>query len=380
MFSVTGTSVVTYLFNLNIEDLERSVGGGYEIIGISALRDLPDLKGSVEGKWGEANMSRLKWETTTSLAIGFIKLNVTSERSPYEERSHLICAVTSEFRRYNTYGFSDVDWDLLRSRGITGRSDEDVWRAVDQPDLVIVDSSLGENSFGPPGLGMEAGDPITIILQNGTRLERTIAAITDQFAIQAVFTNGTTAARDYNVTLKRLHMFDVAEGEDLNEVSNGLRRALKDFGLYTIVIKEVVSEILRLQNGFFNLFNAYLSLGLTIGIVGLGIVTLRAVYERRHEIGMMRAIGFKRRAVVLVFLGEALYVAGTGVLIGSVIGTVLAYVIWNDQLRSDLPVFGVPWSTVILISIGALAFSLLSTIPPSRLASKIAPAEALRYE
>ena len=125
---------------------------------------------------------------------------------------------------------------------------------------------------------------------------------------------------------------------------------------------------------------AYLSLGLTIGIVGLGIVTLRAVYERRHEIGMMRAIGFKRRAVVLVFLGEAIYVAGTGVLTGSVIGTVLAYLIWNDQLRSDLPVFGIPWPTVILISLGALAFSLLSTVPPSRLASRIAPAEALRYE
>ncbi len=379
IFTVTGTSVVAYLFNLNIEDLERSVGGGYEVIGIS-LRDIPDLKGTVRERWGEGNLTRLDWEGTTSLAIGFIKLNLTSERWSYTERSHLVCAVTPEFRRYNTYGFSDVDWDLLRSRGITGRSDEDVWRAVDQPDLVIVDSTLGENSFGPPGIGLGAGTPITIILQNGTRLVRTIAAITDQFAIRAVFINETTARSDYNVSMKRLHMLDVARGEDTNAVSDDLRRALKDFGLYTIVIKDVVEEILRFQNGFFNLFNAYLSLGLVIGIVGLGIVTLRAVYERRHEIGMMRAVGFKRRAVMVVFLGEASYVAGTGVIVGAVMGCALAYMIWKDQLQADLPLFGIPWATVVMISLGALAFSLLSTLPPSRLASRIAPAEALRYE
>ncbi|MCU0799738.1 MAG: ABC transporter permease [Candidatus Thermoplasmatota archaeon] len=379
IFTVTGTSVVAYLFNLNIEDLERSVGGGYEVVGIS-LRDIPDLKGSVRATWGEGNLTRITWERTTSLAIGFIKLNLTSDRWSYTERSHLVCAVTPEFRRYNTYGFNDVDWDLLRSRGIDGRSDEDVWRAVDQPDLVIVDSSLGENSFGPPGLGLGAGTQITIILQNGTRLVRTIAAITDQFAIRAIFTNETTARNDYNVSLKRVHMLDVARGEDANAVSDGLRRALKEFGLYTIVIKDVVEEILRFQNGFFNLFNAYLSLGLVIGIVGLGIVTLRAVYERRHEIGMMRAVGFKRRAVMAVFLGEASYVAGTGVIVGAVMGTALAYMIWKDQLQADLPLFGIPWATVVMISIGALAFSLLSTLPPSRLASRIAPAEALRYE
>lgn len=380
LFSVIGTSVVTHLFNLNIADLERSVGGGYEIVGISALRDIPDLRGSIEARWGQENMSRLDWDRTTSMAIGFIKLNLTSQRSSYDEMSHLICAVTPEFRRYNTYGFSDVDWGLLRSRGITGRSDEDVWRAVDQPDLVIVDSSLGENTFGPPGVGLKAGSRITIINENGTRVDRTIAAITDQFVIRAVFVNESIARSDYSVSLKRLHMFDVSAGEDVNDVSDGLRRALKDLGLYTIVIKDVVREILRLQNGFFNLFNAYLSLGLIIGMVGLGIVTLRAVYERRHEIGMMRAIGFKKRGVVMVFLGEALYVAGTGVLVGSVMGTVLAYLIWKDQLGADLPLFGIPWVTVVLISAGALSFSLLSTIPPSRMASRIAPAEALRYE
>ncbi len=379
IFTVTGTSVVAYLFNLNIEDLERSIGGGYEVVGIS-IRDIPDLEGTLRTEWGGQNMSALRWESTTSMAIGFVKLNISSDRWSYAERSHIVCSVTPEFRSHNTYGFSDVDWSLLRSRGITGRSDEDIWRAVDQPDLVIVDSTLGENSFGPPGLGLKAGAPLTIILQNGTRLQRTIAAITDQFAIRAVFTNESAGASVYNVTIKRLHMLDVARGNDANTVSDGLRKALKDYGLYTIVIEDVVKEILKFQNGFFDLFNAYLSLGLVIGIVGLGIVTLRAVYERRHEIGMMRAVGFKRRAVMAVFLGEASYVAGTGVLVGAVMGTMLAYMIWKDQLQADLPLFGVPWATVVMISLGALFFSLLSTLPPSRLASRIAPAEALRYE
>lgn len=210
--------------------------------------------------------------------------------------------MTEEFKQHNTYGFNDVDWELLRSRGINGRGDEDIWSSIREPDLVIVDSTLGENQFGPPGLGLKAGDVLVIELDNGSAVERKIAAITDQFAISAIFTNIDIAESDFNTTQRNLHMLRVGEDVDVKTVSDGLRRSLFTYGFITIEVKALVAEILSFQNSFFDLFNAYLSLGLIIGIVGLGIVTLRSVYERRHEIGMMRAIGFKRRAVLASFL------------------------------------------------------------------------------
>ncbi len=380
IFTVTGTSMFVHIFNVNIDEFERSVGGGYDIIGISNSRQIPDLEGTVEERWGEENSSLLDWDRTTSLSIGFAAINLSLPFGNSIEIPYRVVGVTDEFKIHNTYGFNDVDWDLLESRGITGREDEDVWSILKEPDLIIVDSSIGENQFGPPGLGREAGDVLKIELENGTSVEKRIAAITDQFVLTGIFTNTDLAADIYNTTQKNLHMIQVAEGSDIGDVSDGLRKSLITYGFITIEIKEVVREILSIQNSFFDLFNSYLSLGLIIGIVGLSIVTLRSVYERRHEIGMMRAIGFKRRAVLVSFLGEATFIASSGIFVGSAMGIVMGWNLWRDEASADLPIFGIPWSRILIIGAIALGFALLSCIPPSRMATKVAPAEALRYE
>ncbi len=380
IFTVTGTSMFVHIFNINISEFERSVGGGYDIIGISNSREIPDLEGTVNELWGEENATLIDWDHTTSLSIGYASINLSLPFKNFIEIPYLICGVTEEFKQFNTYGFNDVDWELLRSRDINGRDDEDVWSSLREPDLVIVDSTLGENQFGPPGLGLKAGDVLVIELDNGSAVERKIAAITDQFAISAIFTNTDIAERDYNTTQRNLHMLQVSDDVDVKTVSDGLRRSLFSYGFITIEVKALVAEILSFQNSFFDLFNAYLSLGLIIGIVGLGIVTLRSVYERRHEIGMMRAIGFKRRAVLASFLGEATFIASSGIIIGSAIGIVMGWNLWRDEASSDLPIFGIPWNRILLFGAIALGFALLSCIPPSRMATRVSPAEALRYE
>ncbi len=380
IFTVTGTSMVVHIFNINISEFERSVGGGYDIIGISNTREIPDLQVTVEERWGLENSTAIDWTPTTSLTIGYVSLNISLPFRHSLEISYPVCGVTDDFKGFNTYGFNDVDWDLLEERGINGREDKDVWSILKEPDLVIVDSTLGENQFGPPGLGRKPGDVLSIILENGTLVEKKIAAITDQFAIRAIFTNSDIAASEYNTTQSTLHLIELEEGNDPEEVSDGLRRSLIDFGFITIDVREFVKEILKFQNSFFDLFNAYLSLGLIIGIVGLGIVTLRSVYERRHEIGMMRAIGFKKRAVLASFLGESTFIASSGIILGSVMGVILGWNLWREEVSSDLPLFGIPVVRILIVGGIALTFALLSCIPPSRMATKVSPAEALRYE
>lgn len=70
IFTVTGTSMFVHIFNINISEFERSVGGGYDIIGISNSREIPDLEGTVNELWGEENATLINWEYTTSLSIG----------------------------------------------------------------------------------------------------------------------------------------------------------------------------------------------------------------------------------------------------------------------------------------------------------------------
>ena len=81
----------------------------------------------------------------------------------------------------------------------------------------------------------------------------------------------------------------------------------------------------RLQEASRSLLEGFLSLGLLIGIAGLGVVMVRAVRERRREIGMLRAIGFAARIVRRAFMIEASFIAVQGIAIGGVLGLVTGF-------------------------------------------------------
>ncbi|MDQ3980454.1 MAG: FtsX-like permease family protein, partial [Actinomycetota bacterium] len=134
------------------------------------------------------------------------------------------------------------------------------------------------------------------------------------------------------------------------------------------------------QQGFIRLMQGYLALGLLVGIAGLGVVMVRAVRERRREIGMLRAMGFSRRVVRAAFLMEAGFVAVQGIVVGVVLALVVSY-----QLLSNSDVFGesrldftVPWLALAILLGAALAASLAATAAPAGQASRIRPAVALR--
>jgi len=134
------------------------------------------------------------------------------------------------------------------------------------------------------------------------------------------------------------------------------------------------------MNMFFSLFQAFLGLGLIVGIAGLGMITLRAVHERRQEIGMMRAIGFKKRGVMASFLIEASFVALVGILIGTALGIALGWNMWVENLSHENMKFYIAWSKILIVALIAYGATAIFTIPPSYAASQVAPAEALRYE
>jgi putative ABC transport system permease protein len=246
---------------------------------------------------------------------------------------------------------------------------------------VILDANLAASNFGSPGIGIDVGDDIALMDFNNTMYNRTVLGFTKQMGINGVFMHEDDALSYFGVSDKKVHLINVAAGEDIKVVSDGLRKHLLPFGFYSVIIHEITEQYLKAQNAFFDLFNAFLSLGLVIGIVGLGVVTLRSVYERRHEIGMMRAIGFKRNMVIGSFLGESGFIAGSGLLIGSLLGIVLGWVLWRDSgFGMEFEKFGIPWAKILIICSIALFFALVSSIPPSFKASRVTPADALRYE
>lgn len=117
-------------------------------------------------------------------------------------------------------------------------------------------------------------------------------------------------------------------------------------------------------------------ISLVVGGIGIMNIMLVSVIERTREIGTRKAIGAKRRTILLQFLIEAAVVSGLGGLIGVLLGYLGSYVGQHF------------FSTTILISnnivIAAFAFSVLVGIIfgiyPANKASKLNPIDALRFE
>ena len=75
----------------------------------------------------------------------------------------------------------------------------------------------------------------------------------------------------------------------------------------------------------------FMGLGLIVGVAALGVITARAVVERRQQIGVLRAIGFRKRMVQLTFLIESSFVALTSIVVGTALGLVVAHNVISDS-------------------------------------------------
>jgi putative ABC transport system permease protein len=117
-----------------------------------------------------------------------------------------------------------------------------------------------------------------------------------------------------------------------------------------------------------------------VGVAGLGVISARAVHERRREIGALRALGFKKSMIGWQFIVESSFIALLGIVIGMAVGALGGYNLFSFTIEDPDAVFVFPWSQMIAIGLAVWAASLLSTILPAVRASQVPPVEALRYE
>ena len=174
----------------------------------------------------------------------------------------------------------------------------------------------------------------------------------------------------------------VTDGANVREVAQEVERAFLGSALDATVIADSSAQGQALTRGILQLFQGFLALGLLVGIAALGVISARSVVERRQQVGMLRAIGYQPEMVALSFVLEASFIALVGIALGTAAGILMGQAIIG-QLFSVITAgrtLAVPWSQIGIIVLGAYLFSLLTTILPAVQASRIYPADALRYE
>jgi putative ABC transport system permease protein len=180
-----------------------------------------------------------------------------------------------------------------------------------------------------------------------------------------------------------LNEINVAVAEDVPaaKVVEAVKQVMKDrHGRedVTIISQE---EMLSTLSGILDVLTMAVGAlgGISLLVGGVGIVTIMtiAVTERTNEIGLMVALGARRRTILGLFLGEAVALAAIGGAFGLALGIGLAQLI--GLFLPALPVH-TPLSFVILAEVLAAAIGLAAGVLPARSAAMLDPVEALRTE
>lgn len=118
------------------------------------------------------------------------------------------------------------------------------------------------------------------------------------------------------------------------------------------------------------------AISLIVGGIGIMNIMLVSVTERTREIGIRKAIGAKRRNILIQFLIEASVVTGLGGVVGIILGFVTIRVM--SKLNIATAIFSIPWA--ILAFTISLVIGIVFGLFPASKASRLNPIEALRYE
>lgn len=142
--------------------------------------------------------------------------------------------------------------------------------------------------------------------------------------------------------------------EQQAEVAAALESRLGDIGMDVSDASDVLAGLLAVQNTYLRTFQSLGALGLLLGTIGLAVTQLRSVLERRQELAVMRAIGYTRRRLAAVVLGEtaSLLLAGIGCGAVCAILAVLPYA-YLSQLKP-------PVVEPLLVVLGILIFGMLA--------------------
>ena len=257
-------------------------------------------------------------------------------------------------------------------------------------------------------LGVSVGDPVTVYVPKVSFSLVGVVPRLKQFIVSGIFTTGYQFDSSYAL----INIQDAAALLQMGTQVSGLQLQLDDLfnaervsqDLNSVLAPPLSSYTWISQNA--NFFAALAMEKLMMGLILMLIVAIAAfnmlaslvmlVTDKQAEIAILRTIGMPRLMIQRIFMVQGMVIGFVGTCIGVLLGVVVslhvtawvnilqnllhmqflnANVYYIDFLPSDLHVVDVLWISGI-----ALLLSFLATLYPARRASKINPAEALRYE
>ncbi|MCI4372551.1 MAG: FtsX-like permease family protein, partial [Thermoplasmata archaeon] len=361
----------------NLNNTIQTETGGYSFFGFSS-QPIANLPNAVATNTTLA----AQFGVTVPLISGAIVVNVTgSTPNPFTDSLYAAPnnqSSTSSFYATSRFPFT-ATWDGLTSAQVldelaTNRS----VALVDQNYAPSTSSVSGGPSAPHPTLSV--GDMVGLH-PPGVSKGRTVRVIGifSQSVIPGVWVNpGAAASLGY--TNETAFFLTVRDGVSTTLAAQDAKRAFFPEGLVLFEIAQILETSIAGTEGIIGLLEIFVGLGLGVGIAAMGILALRAVVERRREIGMLRSMGFTQRAVLSSFVIEYSFITLLGLGIGTALGIWIVYdlSVSPSAAASGVSFFAVPVLNIALILVAAYGLAMLAIAVPSVRASRIPPADAVR--
>ena len=259
-------------------------------------------------------------------------------------------------------------------------------------------------------LGARKGDKIVLISPQGQVTPAGVLPRLKQFTVTGIFEAGHF---EYDSALALIHLADAQKLYRMQDDQvSGVRLKLRDLFQAPRVARELttmisadtyISDWSRQNANYFRAIQIekrmmFIILALIIAVAAFNLVStlVMAVTDKQADIAILRTLGASPGSIMKIFMVQGTVIGVVGTLLGVIGGVLLAYnvesvvalierafsvqflsreVYYISEIPSDPQLADVVWVAVV-----SLVLSLLATIYPSYRASRVNPAEALRYE
>ena len=287
MLTLVYMSVLSHMFQGQTDGLAADLAGGFEIVTTSNPSD-PVTSTELAGVDGVDAVAPVAY-----VAAEFDRGNGESQVWPVTGIGPEVLDAPPNLRDLGVYETNEAAWAAVYG----------------DPSLIIVDNIFLVTAGGPGSRPAQIGDIIAMRdPQSGQTRDLTVAAKAEDDLIgSGPFVSGNILREMFGARATPSRF--LVSAADPDTAVDSIRSEFIANGADATTVTSVVDSVQSQSASFFTLMQQFVGAGLVVGVAGIGVIMVRAVRERRREVGVLRSLGFPARSVAEVMVFEAGFVA-----------------------------------------------------------------------